>query len=204
MNTFWSELVRMWYIGEIAQPTLLMPLHMGSMEALWQGPAATLLLDWDRAPCLGHRTAPSILPLLSFFFFSRLLACLSVTLPCSPLAQRLTLLSLSDVSRWFASTHCHPSVRPWPIKLAQAPISLLQLRWLFLDSIPPLISSSEISLRGGKGLGVVGCLGGWRGQLRGRDGLRREEARGCMLRSNAYWVSWLHDSTLALPPPSHR
>lgn len=86
--------------------------------------------------------------------FSASSACLSLSFS---LAQRLTLLSLSVVSRWFASTHCHPSVRPWPIKLAPAPISLLQLRWLFLDSIPPLISSSEISLHGSRGLVVVGC-----------------------------------------------
>lgn len=109
-------------------------------------------------------------------------ACLSLSFF---LAQRLTLLSLSVVSRWFASTHCHPSVRPWPIKPAPAPISLLQLRWLFLDSIPPLISSSEISLHGSRG-SVVGCWG-----LEGRGGVRREEAGGCMRRSKSYWISWL-------------
>lgn len=93
----------------------------------------------------GHRTARE--------------AIISPCLPaCHSLSQRLTLLSLSVVSRWFASTHCHPSVRPWPIKLAPVPISLLQLCWLFLDSIPPLISSSEISLHGGRGL-VVGWWG---------------------------------------------
>lgn len=119
----------------------------------------------------GHRTAPrSQLFILPDCLF----------LP----SQRVALLSLSVVSRWFASTHCHPSVRPWPIKLALAPISLLQLCWLFLDSIPPLISSSEISLHGSRGL-VVGCWG-----LEGQSGVRREETEWCMRRIGSYWISW--------------
>lgn len=99
--------------------------------------------------------------------------CLSVTLLSPPLTWTLTLLSLSVVSRRFASTHCHPSVRPWPIKRDPAPISFLQLRWLFLDSIPPLISSSEISFHGSWWL-VEGCwgLGGW-------GGVRRETEERC-------------------------
>lgn len=121
------------------------------------------LNGWDCAVWLDHRTAPR-----NQFFC---LACLSLSFS---LAQTLTLLSLSVLSRWFASTHCHPSVRSWPIKLAPAPISLLQFCWLFLDSIPPLISSSEISLHGSRGL-VVGCWG-----LEGRDGVRREEAERWM------------------------
>lgn len=59
---------------------------------------------------------------------------------------------------------------------APAPISLLQLRWLLLDSVPPLISSSEISLHGSRGL-VVGRWG-----LEGCGGVRSEEAGGCMWR----------------------
>lgn len=116
-------------------------------------------------------------PLEASFFTPRLPACHSL-----PLWLRGSLLlSLSDVSRWFASTHCHPSVRPWPIKRAPAPISLLQFCWLFLDSIPPLISSSETSLRGSRGLVVVVVVGCW--GLVGWGGVRREEAGGCMRRS---------------------
>lgn len=129
------------------------------------GTVGTCLTDWDYAVCLGHRTAPR-----SKLFPPRLPVCHSLSL----WLRGIALLSLSVVSFWFASTHCHPSVRPWPIKPAPAPISLLQLRWLFLDSIPPLISSSEISLHGSRGL-VVGCWG-----LEGRGGIRREEAGRCM------------------------
>lgn len=104
-----------------------------------------------------------------------------------PLSQRLTLLSLSVVSWWFASTHCHPSVRPWPIKLQPAPISVLQLCWLFLDSIPPLISSSEISLHGSRGL-VVGCweLDGWGGVGQGR-----KQQNDVKRSDESFWIVWL-------------
>lgn len=62
---------------------------------------------------------------------------------------------------------------------------LLRLRWLFLDSVPPLISSSEICLRaigGGRvgwwGLGVeVWQWGAW-GVGRGKKERRKEDVSG--------------------------
>lgn len=88
---------------------------------------------------------------LSLFFLSGFEAHFIVSVRCKPV---VCLHSLSPLCQALTDK-----------AIARAPISLLQLRWLFLDSIPPLISSSEISLYGSTGP-VVGYWG-----LEGREGV---------------------------------
>lgn len=158
-------------------------INKGATQHFSQGPTETCLSDRARAARL--QAARKLLKVFLFFLF--------FWMPGLPVCHCLSLRLwawLYCLCQMWAGGFCLHSLSPSCQALtdkASAPRQspLLRLRWLFLDSVPPLISSSEICLRaigGGRvgwwGLGVeVWQWGAW-GVGRGKKERRKEDVSG--------------------------
>lgn len=169
-------------------------INKGATQHFSQGPTETCLSDRARAARL--QATRKLLKVFLFFFF--------FWMPALPVCHCLSLrlwASLYCLCQMWAGGFCLHSLSPSCQALtdkASAPRQspLLRLRWLFLDSVPPLISSSEICLRE-----IGGWVGGWGwgwrfgsgGGVEGWGGARKSGRRRMCLeerRVNGYHGSW--------------